>query len=122
MDKAYEDKLAGKINENFRERKSKEWDAEMLTIQHEIKAHQSANTSYFQTGIQILQLANRAYDLYLQQTAHEQRKLLNTILSNCTFYRGTLYPTYKKPFDILAKGLQFQSNRGRRDSNSRPPA
>ena len=90
MDKAYEDKLTGKINEDFWERKSKGWDSEMLNIQHEIKAHQSANTSYFQTGIQILQLANRAYDLYLQQTAHEQRKLLNTILSNCSFYCGTL--------------------------------
>ena len=122
MDRAYEDKLTGKISADFWERKSKEWDSEMLDIQHEIKTHQNANLSYYQTGAQILELANKAYDLYLQQTAHEQRKLLNTILSNCTFYRGTLYPTYRKPFDILAKGLQIQSKRGRRDSNSRPSA
>ncbi|NLI15773.1 MAG: hypothetical protein GX409_05745 [candidate division Zixibacteria bacterium] len=122
LDKAYEDKLTGQISEDFWQRKSQEWDSEMLSIQHEIKAHQNANTSYFQTGIQILELANKAYDLYLHQTAQEQRKLLNMILSNCTFFHGTLCPTYKKPFDILAKGLQNQTKRGRRDSNSRPSA
>ena len=122
LDRAYEDKLAGKITEEFWERKSREWNAELLDIEHQIKAHRNANLNYYETGAQILELANRAYDLYLQQDRREQRRLLNTILSNCAFYRGTLCPTYRKPFDILAKGAELQSIRGRRDSNSRPPA
>jgi len=118
LDRAYEDKLSSKITEEFWERKSSEWNAELLDIEHEIKAHRNANLNYYETGTQILELANRAYDLYLKQERHEQRKLLDTILSNCTFYRGTLCPTYRKPFDILAKGSESQSIRGLRDSNS----
>ena len=122
LDKGYEDKLSGKISAELWERKSAEWNEEMSRAQVEITKHQSASMSYVQTGIQILELANRAYDLYLAQNNFERRRLLDILLSNCTFYQGTLYPTYRKPFDILAKGLQNQSMRGRRDSNSRPPA
>jgi hypothetical protein len=86
------------------ERKSSEWENELIDIRHKIKSHESANTNYYKTGATILELANSAYDTYLEQNRLEQRKLLNTLLSNCTFYRGTLCSTYNKPFDILAKG------------------
>jgi len=118
LDKTYENKLSGRISAELWERKSTEWDAEMSRVQVEIAKHQAASISYVQTGVQILELANRAYDLYLAQNNFERRKLLDILLSNCTFYQATLYPTYRKPFDILAKGLQNQSMRGRRDSPS----
>jgi hypothetical protein len=43
---------------------------------------------------------------YETQNAHEQARLLKTLLSNCTFDRGTLCPTYRKPFDLLAQGSE----------------
>jgi hypothetical protein len=76
-----------------------------------IKAHESANINYYETSSEILELANRAYDLYLRQNTQEQRALLNTLLSNCAFYRGTVCPTYKKPFDILARTAEFKTKR-----------
>ncbi|MEW5923674.1 MAG: recombinase family protein [Candidatus Zixiibacteriota bacterium] len=112
LDRSYEDKLGGKISEAMWERKSSEWDSELIDIQHKIRAHETANTNYYKTGVAILELANDAYDMYLQENREEQRKLLNTLLSNCTFYCGTLCPTYKKPFDILAKGFISKSKRG----------
>jgi hypothetical protein len=42
--------------------------------------------------------------LYKSQIPTEQRRLLDTVLSNCTFDRGSLYPTYASPFDLLVKG------------------
>ena len=122
IDTAYEDKLAGDITLEFWERKSAEWNREMSKIQTEIDGHQKASLDYVKTGVQILELANKAYDLYLAQNNFERRKLLNILLLNCSFYHGTLYPTYRKPFDILAKGLRTQLMRGRRDLNSRPLA
>ena len=104
MDRAYEDKLSAKISDAMWERKSAEWESDLIDIQHKIRAHESANTNYYKTGVAILELANNAYDMYLQESREEQRKLLNTLLSNCTIYRGTICPTYNKPFDILAKG------------------
>ena len=122
IDRAYEDKLTGAIPLELWERKSAEWNDEMSNIQAEIERHQNASMDYVATGVQILELAKKAYDLYLAQNNFERRKLLNILLLNCTFYRGILCPVYRKPFDILAKGLQNSSMRGRRELNSRPLA
>ena len=110
LDRAYEDKLNGRISDDLWERKSRAWENEFSDIRHRIKAHESANLNYYETGTEILELANRAYSLYLRQDRREQSFLLNQILSNCTFYRGTLCPTYRKPFDILAKGPEFKKS------------
>ncbi|MFH2035573.1 MAG: recombinase family protein [Candidatus Zixiibacteriota bacterium] len=112
LDRAYEDKLNGAISNDMWKRKSTEWENKLVDIQNEINSHKNANSSFYQTGLEILELANSAYDKYLQRNMEEKRQLLNILLSNCTFYRGTLCPTYKKPFDILAKGTHFKSKRG----------
>ena len=111
LDRAYEDKLSDRISDDFWRRKSAAWEDELIDIRLKIKAHESANLNYFQVGSEILELANSAYGMFLEQDRQEQRQLLDTLLSNCTFYRGTLCPTYRKPFDILAKGSDFQSMR-----------
>jgi len=112
FDKAYEDKLNGQIPDTLWERKSLEWNNDLVDVQFQIKSHESANTKDYTAGVQILELANQAYDMYLRQPMEERGKLLKTLLSNCTFDRGTLYPTYKKPFDILAKGSVSRLKRG----------
>jgi hypothetical protein len=37
---------------------------------------------------------------------HQQARLVKMLVSNCSFDRGTLYPTYIKPFDLLARGTE----------------
>jgi hypothetical protein len=56
------------------------------------------------TAAHILDLAKQAEFLYQTQDPREQRRLLETVLSNCTFDRGTLCPTYSSPFDLLVRG------------------
>jgi hypothetical protein len=63
---------------------------------------------YERTGLRILELAQTAYFLSVAQNPLEQAGLLTTLLSNCTFDRGTLCPTYRKPFDLFAKGLKLE--------------
>ena len=121
LDRAYEDRLGGRISEDFWRRKSATWEDELIDTRLKIKAHESANLNYYQIGSEILELANSAYGMFLRQDRQEQRQLLDTLLSNCTFYRGTLCPTYNKPFDILAKGAQMQSMRGTRHCHRTPP-
>lgn len=36
-------------------------------------------------------------------------KLIRILTSNCTLLNGTPYPTYRKPFDIIAKGFTRQN-------------
>jgi hypothetical protein len=66
------------------------------------------------------ELAKQAEFLYRSQDPGEQRRLPETVLSNCTFDAGTLTPTYNKPFDLLVRGNETGCWRGRRDSNPRP--
>ena len=58
----------------------------------------------------------RAYSLYQKQKPAEQQRLLRTLLSNCTFTRGSLSPTYNKSFDLLVEGNEKGNWLGGRDS------
>jgi hypothetical protein len=86
--------------------KSAELEDELRRVRAEMAHHERASHDYERTGLQILELAQTAYSLYVAQNPLEQARLLKTLLSNCTFERGTLCPTYRKPFDLFAKGTE----------------
>lgn len=60
---------------------------------------------YLKEGIQIIELANDVYNLYLEQSSEEKAELLKILLSNSWLNNGKLDYDYKKTFDILAKGI-----------------
>jgi hypothetical protein len=102
---AGQDKLDGKISDEFWERKNADWRDAQLRIRASIEKHENANRYYFDEGCQILDLAGRAYDLWLKQDSFGKRELLNIVLSNCSFDGVSLTATYAKPFCWLAEGL-----------------
>jgi hypothetical protein len=53
--------------------------------------------------MQILELAERAHELYLKQDAGNRRRLLGVVLTESTMQAGKLTPAYRQPFDILAR-------------------
>ena len=75
-----------------------------LELLSSIEQHQKADHFYFEEGVRIMRLAQRAYDLWVVQPQTEKRKLLNILLLNCTFDGEKLSPVYKKPFCWLAEG------------------
>ncbi len=106
LDQVYADKLDGKVSERFWLEKSRQWEIEQDRILGQITAHKGADLRYLNDGVRLLELASRAYELYSKQSAEEKNKFLKIMLSNCTLQGGTLRPTYKKPFDILARGAE----------------
>ena len=104
LDRSYDDYLDGRISEAFWTRKSGDWESELAVIDAELSRLSGPTPAYAVTGAKILELAKNAVSLYKKQSFTEQRRLLDTVLSNCTFDRGTLCPTYTKPFDLLAEG------------------
>jgi site-specific DNA recombinase len=122
LDQAYQDKLDGKINNEFWERKSAEW---QLDEQHAIAAIREVDSSKPERlldAMKILELANKAYFLYVKQPPHEKAKLLRMVLSNCAIDAASIYPTYRKPFDVIFQRTKNEEWCARRDSNSRPSA
>ena len=120
LDQAYQDKLDGKISEEFWERKAAEWQAEEQQVQFAIRGLDQAQPERLLDGVKILELANKAYFLYLKQPPSEKAKLLKIVLSNCSLDAASLYPTYRKPFDVIFARAKNEEWRARRDSNSRP--
>ena len=106
IDQAYEDKLDRKISEETWERKSAEWRAAQMRTRVALEQHENANQCYFDEGSRILELASKAYSLWIRQDSFEKRKLLDILLSNCTFDGENLHPDYKKPFRWWAEGLE----------------
>ena len=98
----YVDKLDGSIDAAFFDRKSAEWRTEQAKIQRTIDDHRSANQTYLEEGIQLMELGRRAPELFAKQEPREKRRLLDFVLSNCTWANGKLTVTYRQPFDLLA--------------------
>jgi len=109
LDKAYEDRLDGIIDDGFWRDVSSRWRTEQSTIVEQIERYKRADGNYVDQGVRIIELAQQAYPLYLRQNASEKRRLLNFVLSNCTLDGLTLYPTYKKPFDLIVEGVKMQT-------------
>jgi hypothetical protein len=49
----------------------------------------------------VLELSNKAYDLFMRQDSSEKRKLVNILLSNSSFDGKVLEFTLRKPFDTV---------------------
>ena len=58
----------------------------------------------------------------LASPASEKAKLLRMVLSNCAVDAANIYPTYRKPFDLIFERAKNEEWRARRDSNPRPSA
>ena len=99
----YLDKLDGRIDQVFYDRKSSEWKNEQDDILRTIERHRTANRAYFDEGIKILELSQHAVILYEKQNMQEKRKILNFLLSNSIWKDGRLHPNYRQPFDMLAE-------------------
>jgi site-specific DNA recombinase len=120
MDQAYQDKLDGKISEEFWARKSSGWQVEEQQVLGSIQSLQVARPERLLDAARILELANKAYFLYVKQPPAEKAKLLMMVLSNCGIDAVSLYPTYRKPFDLIFQKVKTEEWCARGDSNSRP--
>jgi len=104
LDRGYEDLLDGRISDDFWARKSKAWEAELAVVDGERARFEMPQPDSMVTAERIPELAKQAENFYESQDPAEQRRLLETVLSNCTFDSGSLCPTYSKPFDLLVRG------------------
>ena len=72
---------------------------------------QNAGNFWSQEAIRILELSNRAWELYEQREMVEKRRLLDFVFSNSSWKDGRLTPNYRKPFDSIVEASQTQDQR-----------
>ena len=125
----YVDKLDGLIETTFFERMSNQW-ARNRTAASAKSSDTRTPKIYKDEGIALLDLARNAQRLFAAQEPREKRRLLNFLLSNCTWEDGEVVATFREPFDMLAEtaanrlesGVTFKAAKteiwlGREDSN-----
>ena len=103
IDVMYIDKLDGRIDTDFFDRKAAEWREEQRKCLELIQEHQDANQTYLDEGIRLLELAQTASMLFRRQSSAEKRRLLGFVLSNCTWKDGELTATYRHRLTCLRK-------------------
>ena len=101
IEQVYLDKLDGKIREEFWEAKTSEWNQEEQQVVMALQGLEQQSPERILDGVRILELANKAHFLYLRQPPAEKAKLLRIVLSNCKVDAASVYPTYRKPFDLI---------------------
>ena len=121
MTQAYADKLDGKINEEFWMRQMDEWQSEERKVQSQLESLKLSPTDSALSAQRCLELANKAYFLYLTRKPAQQAELLRMVLLNCAIDGASVYPTYRKPFDMIFERAKREEWSGREDLNLRPP-
>ncbi len=120
LDALYDDKLDGKIEPDFYEKKFKQYGQEQKDILEAIKRHKAANINYMEFGSKIFELAQAGRKLYEKKaTKAEKRQMLNFIFSDVRLIDNKLVPQYKNGFQLIAERAKTGNWLGRRDSNPR---
>jgi hypothetical protein len=72
-------------------------------------------------GVQILELARNAQMLFERREPREKRRLLNFLLSNCSWQDGAVVATFRQPFDLLAQttAIAIHAETGQRTESAK---
>ena len=82
MDNLYLDKLKGRITESEYDKFYQFIRDQITDINIRLEQLQEAEDNYYITAKYVLDLANRAYDLFMSSEVEEKRQLIKLVLSN----------------------------------------
>jgi hypothetical protein len=102
----YLDKLEGRITQEFFDKQSSTWRGEQDGLLRKIQNIQKATPAPIDQAVDMLRLASRASELFLQQPAAEQRRLLQVVVGKAAWRSGALQTTLFAPFEILRHSNQ----------------
>jgi hypothetical protein len=105
LDRLYDDKLDGKISEEFYERKFRQYSKEKEEIESAIKRHEKANLKYYKLGLNLYELSQRAKEIYQKAKLEEKRQLIKLVFKELSLKGNNLIFTYTKPFELLSKAI-----------------
>ena len=109
IDNLYMDKLKGNIDNSQYERYYVELRNQLDDINSRLNRLQNAEDNYYIMAKSILDLVNRAYELFLGSEVEEKRQLINLILQNLKLDGKKLLYDVQKPFDLIVDCLDRQS-------------
>lgn len=109
LDKIYDDRLDEKISEEFYDRKFKQYLKEKEAITQSIQKHSQTNNQYYQLGINIYDVSQKAKNIYLRakkrHLTDKQRQLIRLVFANLRLNEGRVEFEYTPAFKLLSRAV-----------------
>lgn len=121
MDNLYLDKRKGRITDSEYDRFYQTLRDQVLDINIRLDQLQEAEDNYVITSKYLLDLASRAYELFIGSEVEEKRQLIKLVLSNLRIEGEKLLWELHPPLNLIAKCSEDLLWLGRKDSNLRMP-
>jgi len=102
----YLDKLDGRIAQEFFDKQAATMRREQGGLLRKIQDIEKAVPAPVDQAIDMLRLTSRASELFLQQPAAEQRRLLQTVVEKAAWKGGILQTALFEPFEVLRHSNQ----------------
>lgn len=99
LDKVYDDKIDGVIDEGTYNRKREQYLIEQSLVLDQIEKHTIADRKYVDFGSLLLDLANKAVDVYKVRKIDEKRTVLKIIFSNLLLRNKKIEFSFNPIFD-----------------------
>jgi site-specific DNA recombinase len=109
IDQTYLDKLDGHISEEFWKAHSQKWLEEKEELTSKLLATQKADTHYLENATIILELAKRAAGLFKSRTAQQKRRMIDLLVSNCSYKDGNVDLELKPVFQNVLDGVKTRN-------------
>lgn len=108
LDRLYLDKLDRRITDDEYDKYYQLFREQIGSLDTRLAMLQEAEDNYYLTARYLLELANRAYDLFASSEVEERRQLLKLVLLNLKLTGKTLVYQAQKPFDTF---LAYHDNK-----------
>lgn len=105
ISKIYDDKIDGKISEEFYYSKLKEYKQEETAVIESIKKYSDVNFKYYDFGVNFYDLSQKSKEVFLRAEPEEKRRLIKLVFSSLVLDEGKLIAEYSKPFQLLANAV-----------------
>lgn len=110
IDRLYDDKLSGDISNEFWAGKNQMLQEEQKALTAQLDRLKDQEAEYFELGLNILELATRAKEIYSKRTPAEKRMLLKHLFKHITLKDGKVEYELKTPVRKLYERLDFDEN------------
>jgi len=106
IDLAYLDKLDGKVSEEFWQMHTKKWIAEKEELSQKLVSLQRADAHYLENAHFILELAKNAALWFKSGNPEKKRRVLDSLISNCSFKDGNIDVELKSVFCVMLESAK----------------
>ncbi len=117
IDRLYEDRLDGKIDEALYTRKTNEYQSSITNLNAQLSTFELSSNDRLETVSHLLEVSKNAHNIFISSDSIGKRKILKKVLSNSLLSGDRLLLKLKKPYELMASCNDNSAWQGYVESN-----